>query len=114
MQTHSSVPSMIAKDVKNLRYEMKYKKGTEIVLVLSSDAMIRVVLMFPEVFYMDVTSSTNQQNRPIFLMVVKDANRQSHISNIRILPSEKSWSSMKSFEQSSFYYLEKTLSNQID
>ncbi len=55
---------------------MKYEKETEIVLILSfsSDAMIRAVLMFSEVFYIDVTCSTNQQNRPFFLMVVKDAN----------------------------------------
>ncbi len=70
---------------------MKYKTGTEIVLILSfaSDAMIRAVLMFLEVFYMDVTCSTNQQNRLLFQMVDKDANGQLHVGNISILTSEK-------------------------
>ncbi len=66
--------------------------------------------MFPEVIYIDVTSSTNQQNRPIFLMAVKDAKRQTHIGNISILPCGKSWYS----KQSSFHYMEKTQSNKID
>ncbi len=71
---------------------MKYET-VEIVLIQSfaSDAMIRVVLIFPEVFQMDVTCSTNQQNRLLFLMVVKDVNRQMHDGNINILPSEKEW-----------------------
>lgn len=35
--------------------------------------------------------STNHQNKPIFFIVVKDANRQMYICNISILLSEKKW-----------------------
>ncbi len=90
---HFEVPSKIAEDVKNLRNKIKYKKGTEILLILPfvSDAMIRVVSMYPGVFYRDVTCSPNQQNRPLFLMVVKDANGLTYIGNISILPPKKRW-----------------------
>lgn len=38
---------------------------------------------------MDVTFCTNCQNKPLFLMVVKDANGETHVGNISVLPSEK-------------------------
>ncbi len=40
---------------------------------------------------MDVTCSTNQRYRPLFLMVVKDTNGEAHVGNISVLPSEKKW-----------------------
>lgn len=61
LKNHFEVPSKIAEDMKNLRKEMKYEKRTETVLILSfvSDDMIRAVSMFLDVYYMDVTCSTN-------------------------------------------------------
>ncbi len=88
-----SVPDRMEEHIKSLRSEMNYKDGTEIVLILSfaSDEMIRMVNMFPEVFFMDVTCRTNRQNKPLFLMVLKDASGEAHIGNISVLPSEKRW-----------------------
>ncbi len=34
---------------------------------------------------------TNHQNKPLFLMVLKDANGEAHIGNISVLPSQKRW-----------------------
>ncbi len=53
--------------------------------------MICMIQIFPELFFMDVTCSTNWQNKPLFLMVVKDADGEAHIGNISVLPSEKKW-----------------------
>ena len=88
-----SVPAAMKSDIDKLRKEMNYEHGTEIVLILScaSDEMMRMVHMFPEVFSMDVTCSTNRQNKPLFFMVVKDANGEAHVGNISVLPSEKKW-----------------------
>jgi hypothetical protein len=88
-----SIPERMEEHIKSLRTEMNYKDDTEIVLILSFalDEMIRMVNMFPEVFFMDVTCSTNRQNKPLFLMVLKDANGEAHIGNISVLPSEKRW-----------------------
>ncbi len=54
------VSSNMTKDIQNFRNKIKYENGTNIVLILSiaSNAMIRVVSMFPEVFYMDFTCTT--------------------------------------------------------
>ena len=59
-----------------MKKEMSLKDQTEILLAISvaSDDTIQSVLMFPEVFYMDVTANTNKQKRKLFLMVVRDAN----------------------------------------
>ncbi len=40
---------------------------------------------------MDIACSTNCQNKPLFLMVLKDAKGEAHIGNISVLPSEKRW-----------------------
>ncbi len=67
---------------------MNYKDDSEIVLILSfaSVEMIHMVNMFREVFFMVVTCSTNHQNKPLFLMVLKDVNGEAHIDNIGVLP----------------------------
>ena len=74
-------------DLENIRTKLSFKKGTEIVLAISiaSDDMIRHVMMFPEVFYMDVTANTNKQKRDLFLMVVNDANGETFIGNATII-----------------------------
>jgi hypothetical protein len=78
------------KDLKRTKNEMSLKDRTEILLVISvaSDDMVQSVHMFPEVFYMDVTANTNKQKRDLFLMVVKDANREIFIGNATIIPFE--------------------------
>ncbi len=92
-----SLPKHMEEHIKSLHSKMNYKDDTEIVLILSfaSDEMICMVNMFPEVFFMDVTCSTNCQNKYLFLIVLKDANGEAHIGNISVLPSEKHWFSMK-------------------
>ncbi len=63
-----SVPECMEEQIKLLSCKMNYKDDTEIVLILSfaSDEMIRMVNMFPEVFFMDVTCSASHQNKPLF------------------------------------------------
>ena len=70
---------------------MSYKDNTEILLALSaaSDEMMRVVHIFPEVIYMDVSSGTNKQKRVSFLMVVKDGNGKTFVGNITFIPSQQ-------------------------
>ena len=81
-------PTLLKKELKRLKTEMKYKGGTKIVLLFSiaSDEMIKVVHMNPEVMYIDVTAKTNRQKRDLFLMVVKSVCGSSFIGNAN-LPS---------------------------
>ena len=93
-------PTLLKKELKRLKNEMKYKDGTEIVLLISiaSDEMIKVVHMNPEVMYIDVTANTNRQKRVLFLMVVKSACGSSFIGNATFLPCGKKWVFMKIFQ----------------
>ncbi len=88
-----SIPECMEEHIKSLKSEMNYKDGTEIVLILlfASDKMICMVNMFPQVFFMDVTCSTNCQNKPLFLIVLENAIGEACIGNISVLPSEKHW-----------------------
>ena len=80
-------------EVKKLLKDMKYDSNTEVVLMLSicTDEMLRLVSMFPEVFFMDVTAKTNRQRRDLFLMVVKDAKGRAYPGNDTFIPSGQKW-----------------------
>ena len=86
-------PSKIRKELNEMKNQLKYNSGTEILLAISiaSDDMVRHVQMFPEVVYMDVTSKTNRQNRDLFLMVVKDASGETFVGNVTLIPSQQRW-----------------------
>ncbi len=88
------------KALRQLKEDMKYKDGTEILLALSiaSDEMTRHVHMFPEVFYLDVTANTNKQKRDLFVMVMKDASGETFVGNLTIIPSGQLWVFMRIYE----------------
>ena len=79
-------------DLSKLRKEMNYKDGTEILLALLQrtkwHVMFKCSLRF---FYLDVTANTNKQKWDLFLMVVKDADGSTYISNATVIPSGKRW-----------------------
>ena len=90
---HMKTPNHLRNELERLKKQMNYKEGTEILLALSiaSDEMTRVIHMFPEVFYMDITANANRQKRDLFLMVVKDGNGETFIGNATVVPSGKRW-----------------------
>ena len=96
----------LSKELKKLKKQMAYKDDTQILLALSvaSDKMMRMVHMFPEVIFMDVTSGTNKQKRDLFLMVVKDGNGETYVGNVTVIPSQLRWVFMKIYK-SFFLYL---------
>ena len=104
----------LKKDLAALRKELNYGDGTEILLAISlaTDDMTRHVAMYPEVFYLDVTANTNKQKRDLFLMIVKDANLQTFVGNLTVIPSGQRWV-FSIIYKSFFIYLygEKTIEN---
>ena len=86
-------PADVEEEVRKLRNELSYEKGTKIVLLLSlaTDEMIRLVMMYPETFFMDVTGQTNRQKRDMFLMAVKDSAGKVFPGNMTVVPSGKAW-----------------------
>lgn len=95
-----SCPKKLRRELNRLKKQMNYEDGTEILLALSiaTDEMARHVAMFPEVFYMDVTSKTNRQKRELFLMVVKDASGEAFVGNATIIPSQQRWVFQKIYQ----------------
>ena len=95
-----------SRGLNQLKKDMNYAEGTKILLAISlaSDEMMCAVHMFPEVFYGDLTGNTNRQKRDLFLMVVKDANGQTFISNATFIPSGQHWVFMTIY-QSFFVHL---------
>ena len=55
------ISAFLQKELCRLHREMAYKKGAEILLAVSaaSDEMVRVVHMFPQVFYIDNTTKAS-------------------------------------------------------
>ena len=72
----------IDKEISALRTSLGFSSGSKLVLLLSiaSDDMIRLMQMFPEVFFMDVTGCVNRQHRDFFLLAVKDSSGKTFIT----------------------------------
>lgn len=81
------------KEIDDLRTELGFSRQSKIVLMLSiaSDEMIRYVMMYPEVFFMDVTGGVNRQKRDFFLIAIKDAMGFAFTANITSIPSGRPW-----------------------
>ena len=103
----------VRKQINQLRKDLKFDNKSKLVLLLSiaSDEMIRMCMMNPEVFYMDVTANTNRQKRDLFVLCVKDSLGKSYPVNITVIPSGKKWV-FHTIYSSSFclLYGEKTIS----
>lgn len=92
-------------ELQKLKADMGYPGSTEVLLAvaIATDEMLRHVHMFPEVFFMDVTSGTNRQKRDLFVLVVRDSSGECYIGNITVIPSGQSWVFMKIYE--TFFFL---------
>jgi len=79
--------------INEMRKRLGYKKGTEIVLMvsISTDEMARQVHMFPECWFLDCSSNTNREKRDLFLLVVKTATGKCVPGNITFIPSGEKW-----------------------
>ena len=56
-----------------------------------TDVELRLVQMYPEVFFMDVTAETNNEGRGLFLVAGKDGNNSGFTAARIFLPSEQMW-----------------------
>lgn len=90
---HYSCTQEMRAEINSLRKSLSFSRNSKLVLLLSiaSDSMIELVMMFPEVFFMDVTGCVNRQKRDFFLMAIKDAAGKVFTGNLTSIPSGKSW-----------------------
>lgn len=80
-------------DSQTIRRNMKLTESQSLLLAIAwiSDTEHRLVRMFPEVLFMDVTSQTNNERRGLFLAAGKDSNAQAFTACRIFLPSEQRW-----------------------
>lgn len=83
----------VQEDVRRLRSDLSFGNDSKLVLLLSvaTDDMIRLCMMFPEVFFMDCTAGTNKQRRTLFVMAIKDSEGKCFPCNLSVLPSGQQW-----------------------
>jgi len=80
-------------DRQTIRQNMRLTDSQSLFLALAwiTDMEHRLVHMFPEVLFMDVTSQTNNEKRGLFLAAGKDSNAQAFTACRIFLPSEQRW-----------------------
>ena len=80
-------------DGQTIRRNMRLTDSQSLLLAIAwiSDTEHRLVRMFPEVLFMDVTSQTNNEKRGLFLAAGKDSNAQAFTACHIVLPSEQRW-----------------------
>jgi len=77
----------------DIRKQLMLREDQSLLLAVCwvSDDERRLAEMFPEVLYMDVTSQTNNEKRPLFLVAGKDSCGKSFTAARIFLPSEQKW-----------------------
>jgi hypothetical protein len=93
-------PEHVQEAAKQTRKELSYDDGKKLMLLfsLATDEMIRLVMMYPEVIFMDVTGQTNRQKKDLFIAAIKDSVGQVFPGNITVIPSGKAWVFMLIFQ----------------
>ena len=76
-----------------LQKSLKFDDKEKMVLLISmpTKEMIKLCMMFPEVFFMDVTHRTKRQKRDMFVLCTKDSDGKAYTTNLTVVPSGKSW-----------------------
>jgi hypothetical protein len=76
-----------------IRHQLKLSVDQSILLAVGwiSDNERRLVSMFPEVLFMDVTSQTNNEKRGLFVVAGKDSCARGFTATRIFLPSEQKW-----------------------
>jgi hypothetical protein len=92
------VPSSYCSEQSNLevsamRKGMTLSENQKLLLMVCwvTDVELRLVQMYPEVFFMDVTAETNNEGRGLFLVAGKDGNNSGFTAARIFLPSEQMW-----------------------
>ena len=86
-------PDQIEEEIVGLRKDFLMNDNCKMLLLVSmaTDEMIRLVSMYPEVWFMDTTAGTNRHRKELFVMAVRTPAGQTFPGNFAIIPSAKKW-----------------------
>ena len=84
---------IIDDEIGQLRQDLRLKDTSNLLMLVSlaTDDMIRLVAMYPEVWFMDVTAGTNRQRRDLFMLAVRTVIGKTFPGNLTVIPSGKRW-----------------------
>ena len=84
-----NVDPNIQSDIEHLRESLTFDSNTKLVLLLlfSTDKMIKCTMMYPEVYFSDCTGRANRQKRELFISVVCSPSGKCFMSNVTVIPS---------------------------
>lgn len=85
-------PEVVAIEIADLRKALRMPNEKLLLLVsIATDDMVRLVVMHPEVWFLDCTSGTNKQKRDLFMMAIRTPTGATFPGNLTIIPSGKRW-----------------------
>jgi len=94
-QQHQNIffPQELENEVLSLRRTTMIDDTEKIILLISvsSSEMVQLVAMYPEVWFMDVTSGTNRQKSDMFMLAIRTPHGITYPGNFTFLPSGKRW-----------------------
>ena len=88
-----TIPNFEQEEMASLRKSLAIDDGSKVLLLvcICTDAMIKLVSMHPEVWFMDVTSSVNRQKTDLFMLAIRTPSGETFPGNFTFIPSGKRW-----------------------
>lgn len=86
-------PDSMAAEILQHRRQLLVDDGAKVLLLvsLSSNEMVELVSMHPEVWFMDVTAKVNKQNLDMFMLAIRTPAGTTFPGNVTFIPSGKRW-----------------------
>ena len=80
-------------EIMEMRRSLFVQDDSTVLLLVSicTDAMIKLVAMHPEVWFMDVTASVNKQKTDLFMLAIRTPSGRTFPGNFTFIPSGKAW-----------------------
>ena len=98
-------PWMVQEEINDIRTDLTLTDKDSLLLLVSmaTDEMVRLVQMFPEVWFMDCTAGTNRQRMDLFKMAIRTPEGKTFPGNLTVIPSGRRWVFHCIYKVSSFF-----------
>jgi hypothetical protein len=87
-------PGYMVQEIEKLRSELSIDDGASVLLVttsLSSNEMVQLVAMHPEVWFIDVTAGVNRQKQDMLVLAIRTPSGVTFPANVTFIPSGRRW-----------------------
>ena len=86
-------PDYMVQEQDKLRSDLSIDDGAKVLLLtsLSSNEMVQLVAMHPEVWFIDVTAGVNRQKQDMLMLAIRTPTGGTFPANVTFIPSGKRW-----------------------